>query len=50
MQQLKCAHLEKETSHLLANNEITDHHKLFPDYSYLDVLHILFQASIFWPA
>ena len=47
MQNTKCAHLEKEISHLLANNEITDHHKLLPDSSYLDMLHILFQASIF---
>lgn len=43
MQTKKCAHLEKEISHLLANNnEITDHHKLLPDSSYLDMLHILF--------
>lgn len=44
MQNVECAHLEKEVSHLLANGEIIDHHKLFPD-SYLDTLHILFPAS-----
>lgn len=47
MQNIKCVHLEKEISHLLANNEVTDHHKLLPDSSYLDMLHILFQTSIF---
>lgn len=47
MQNMKRTHLEKEISHLLANNEITDHHKLLPDSSYLDMLQILFQVSIF---
>lgn len=47
MQNTVCANPEKEISHLLANNEITDHHKLLPDSSYLDMLHILFHASVF---
>lgn len=46
-QNVKCAHPEKEISHLLANSEIPDHHKVLPDSSYLDTLHILFPASIF---
>lgn len=47
MQNTKCAHPEKEISHLLANSEKTDRHKLLPDSSYLDMLHIIFPASIF---
>lgn len=41
MQKMKYAHPEKEISHLLAGNEITAHHKLLPDYSYLNMLRIL---------
>lgn len=46
MQNTKCAHLEKDVSHVLANGEITDHRRLLPHSSYLDTLHILFPASL----
>lgn len=47
MQNMKWIHLAKEISCLTDDNEITDHHKLLPDSVILDMLHILFQASIF---